>query len=86
MTGQLDRRDAKEEGLELKVRLLADEAGQVGKIQRRVDARALELASTKKALGAKEVVLEEKVCKYGGLELELSAARTAVWWGRRSHA
>lgn len=67
--------------LELKVRWLADETGQVGELQRRLDTQAAELVSTKTALPVKEAALGKKIRRDGCLESELSAAPAAI--GRR---
>lgn len=49
-TWQLAERNAIMEELELKVSLLAEEAGQLGKMQRRLEAKVGESNSTKRAL------------------------------------
>lgn len=54
--------------LQQKVPVLADEAGQVGKMQRRLDAKADNLVVMKQILEAKEAAIWETIYKYGQLE------------------
>lgn len=68
---QLDMKNAQVEESELKVGLLVDEAGKVGKIQRRLDAHPKELESTKRALQTKKADMKKKTQDYGRLQLEL---------------
>lgn len=66
------------EELDLKTRLLANDAGRVGEMQRRLKSKVGELVSTKQALEAKKPALKEKIYEYGRLKLELRAARSAI--------
>lgn len=80
-TRQLDERGVKVNELELKVRLPVDGARHIVELKWHLYSQAVELALAKKALGTKKIALEEKVCQYDRLELELSAVRDALGRG-----
>lgn len=77
-TRQMAERNVTMAEMDLKIRLLADKAGQSGKMHRWVNAVAGELFSTKKVPEARDSALIEKIHKHGCLEQELKAAQAAI--------
>lgn len=68
----------------MKIRLLAEEVGQVDETKQVLDAKAKDLASKKKALEVEEVAPRETVHQSGRLDLELSGARAVIGRGKVS--
>lgn len=62
----------------MKLRLLMDDAGEVGKMHLKLDVQAKQLNSTKRTLEAKEADVKEKAHECSRLELVLKSMRTAI--------
>lgn len=69
--------------MELKVGLLADEAGNVGEMQQLLDDQAKELDSTKPVLEAKEYDIKQKSYDCRRLKMDVKPARAAIKRGER---
>lgn len=79
----LAKREAKLSELDLMVQLLADVAGRVGNLQKRLNAKKKELELVKKYLEATESVMKEQSPDKGSPESELKVVLTAIFGGER---
>lgn len=81
---ELDTKYARVEELEFKVALLVDNAGKVGKMQLRLDAKEKDLASTRQTFEAKTADVNKNAHDCGRLELEMKSAAAPISMGGKT--